>query len=476
MTLAADTVSGSGDPRVPGPGVAGLEDLPAGPELAAVIASVDVRALSGFDLVSLLSATERLTAWSQATQLAAIAEVSRRPQGALFPPDADARRGRAGHNPFAAMDVPAELGLSRWAAEDRLGLAVCLDRLPAAQAALAGGRIDLAKVRALVSGVDGLPDAEAAAVASHVLVRGPDQLLGAFRESVRRAVLRADPTAAERRHRKAVQSRRVELVPLADGMAGLWAVDRADRTAATSLAITGLAEEAKAPGDTRTLAQRRADVLADFGDQTLRLRNLPRRQRRRTQLQVAVAATTLLGLDEEPGELAGYGPIPASLARELAGDATWRRLLTDPTSGVVTDYGTTTYQPPASLADLVIAKRPRCGGLGCRQPARCCQLDHAVPFPHGPTAEPNLGPLCQHDHIDKHKSGWRYQLLPDGSVRWTSPSGHVHTKPPEPLLEPPPERSGDASDAVGSGRPAADDAPPTSESPRRNGDEDAPPF
>jgi len=39
-------------------------------------------------------------------------------------------------------------------------------------------------------------------------------------------------------------------------------------------------------------------------------------------VHVTVALSTLLGLDEQPGELAGHGPIPAVLARRLAADPT----------------------------------------------------------------------------------------------------------------------------------------------------------
>ncbi|MCY7372883.1 MAG: HNH endonuclease, partial [Spirochaetaceae bacterium] len=124
-------------------------------------------------------------------------------------------------------------------------------------------------------------------------------------------------------------------------------------------------------------------------------------------LQVTVGITTLLGLDEEPGELSGYGPITADLAREIAGDATWTRILTDPTSGTLLDYGRTVYRPPQSLADRLIATHRRCRGIGCRMPARRCHLDHTRPFPDGPTAESNLGPLCEFDHIGKHETDWR---------------------------------------------------------------------
>ena len=53
-----------------------------------------------------------------------------------------------------------------------------------------------------------------------------------------------------------------------------------------------------------------------------------------------VALSTLLGFDEQPGELAGYGPIPADLARRMAADptGTWTRLVTDEL-GQLVDYG-----------------------------------------------------------------------------------------------------------------------------------------
>ena len=37
-------------------------------------------------------------------------------------------------------------------------------------------------------------------------------------------------------------------------------------------------------------------------------------------------ASTLLGLDDDPCELTGYGPIPADLGRRIAANGTWRRL------------------------------------------------------------------------------------------------------------------------------------------------------
>ena len=45
-------------------------------------------------------------------------------------------------------------------------------------------------------------------------------------------------------------------------------------------------------------------------------------------MNVTVPFTTLIGATDQPGELAGYGPITAEVGRRIAGDAVWRRVLT----------------------------------------------------------------------------------------------------------------------------------------------------
>jgi hypothetical protein len=115
-------------------------------------------------------------------------------------------------------------------------------------------------------------------------------------------------------------------------------------------------------------------------------------------ITVVIPHSTLTGADDGPGELTGYGPIPAGLAREIAADAVSRRLITDPLSGTVLDHGRTTYHPPAGLADHVRARDLHCRGPRCPRPATTCELDHHLPYPQGATAEPNLTALCKLHH------------------------------------------------------------------------------
>ena len=127
------------------------------------------------------------------------------------------------------------------------------------------------------------------------------------------------------------------------------------------------------------------------------------------------------------------------MARELAQDGTWRRLLTDPT-GQVSEVGTVTYRPGADLTRTVIARDVTCTFPGCRQPASRCDLDHIVPVrPHPPRRDPdlaeNLHALCRHHHQAKTKKHWNVHRNPTTGVTWwTSADGITYARHPTPLL------------------------------------------
>ncbi len=174
-----------------------------------------------------------------------------------------------------------------------------------------------------------------------------------------------------------------------------------------------------------TLDQLRADALSVIAEQFLEKtasENLA--HGRPVTLNLTLDLPTFLGLDEKPGILAGYGEIPASTARILATDAKWRRFITDPLTGNLLDYGRTTYEPPQALVDFIVARDRRCRFPGCRQPARVCDIDHAVPWEEGgDTSKENVGLLCRRHHRMKTHGGWRLNSFADGSCEWTSPEG-----------------------------------------------------
>ncbi|MGI5186815.1 HNH endonuclease [Promicromonospora sp. CA-289599] len=168
----------------------------------------------------------------------------------------------------------------------------------------------------------------------------------------------------------------------------------------------------------------------------------------RPVVRVTIPASALLGLDDAPGHLAGYGPIPAETARIIAQDATWQRLLTDPVTGILTDYSTTTYQPGKVLRAAVEARDETCTFGWCDTAATGCDLDHIQPFDHhknddpvrdsnntggapGQTRAQNLQPLCRKHHLLKTHAGWGVVRDPlTGITTWTTPTGRTHTRPP----------------------------------------------
>jgi hypothetical protein len=90
---------------------------------------------------------------------------------------------------------------------------------------------------------------------------------------------------------------------------------------------------------------------------------------------------------------------------------------------------------PAHLRRAAAARHPHCAFPGCDQPASVCQIHHLVPrSAGGPTALPNLVPLCAFHHlIVIHRWGWTLRLKPDGTTTATSPDGrrvfHSHGPP-----------------------------------------------
>lgn len=149
-------------------------------------------------------------------------------------------------------------------------------------------------------------------------------------------------------------------------------------------------------------------------------------------------------------ELAGYGPIPVSVAERIAaGAGSWSRVLTHPVTGTVLDHDRTTYAVPADLRRRLRARDGTCRFPGYRRRAEHCDLDHTVAWVEGgPTAAENLAGLCRHHHVLKHRQGplGRWQVrhrrpgTPEGVLEWTSPAGRVHVTYPQqhhhPVLSP----------------------------------------
>ena len=159
-------------------------------------------------------------------------------------------------------------------------------------------------------------------------------------------------------------------------------------------------------------------------------------QGRLTHLNVTIAASTLAGLDDRPGDLDGHGPIPADLARAIAASAsTIATIAIKPGCGTGLDLGRTVYRPRLALRDHVTIRDQTCRFPGCRRPAKRCQIDHSDEFcpaesEGGVTCPCNLQCLCVFHHGLKTAGLWDSVLHSDASVTWTSPTGRSYSSQP----------------------------------------------
>jgi len=144
----------------------------------------------------------------------------------------------------------------------------------------------------------------------------------------------------------------------------------------------------------------------------------PQTRQRLAGALLAMAARTLSG----PGGLAAH--LRAGLGCGILTSAS-----------LPLDVGAAIETIPAHLRRAAAIRHPRCAFPGCEQPASVCDIHHLVPRSQGgPTALPNLVPLCSFHHLTViHRWGWTLTLHPDGGTTATNPDGtrtlHSHGPP-----------------------------------------------
>ena len=153
-------------------------------------------------------------------------------------------------------------------------------------------------------------------------------------------------------------------------------------------------------------------------------------------LDIVIGLESLLALNSEPGLVRGVGPIPAEEVRELLEDATMRRLVSDPLTGHLLDYGRKTYRVSDRLREFIQARDGTCRFPGCSRRAERCQIDHAESWRDGGTTSlANLGALCIRHHQLKTHGGWRIVASDEsGACTWVSPLGRRYDHRAAPLL------------------------------------------
>jgi hypothetical protein len=86
------------------------------------------------------------------------------------------------------------------------------------------------------------------------------------------------------------------------------------------------------------------------------------------------------------------------------------------------------HDPGVKLRHLTQVRHATCTGPWCRRPATRCDYEHNTPYETGGrTCLCNGGPKCRRDHRLKQDPRWSVDQLPDGTFRWTTPTGRQYT-------------------------------------------------
>ena len=456
-----------------------LRALPSAAVLAK-LAAIDPAHLPLASRIDYLEALERQTSWLQALMQRAIIAVAGRTASESDDPI-------YGIDEAEREDVSTALRLSPASAQHKIDIARALTNfLPNTCSALATGEISTAHATAIAREAasalnKGLPESVIFNLEERAISYSEFHTPSQVGSLVRKVIATSTPQEFEETVADAREMRRVSCFNDFDGMSTIVALLPAHEAQVVMSAIeafilregsecadcratskanplndlnlicthevgaagagaagAGAAGAGATKRDLRNKDMKRADALSEIASRFLAstIENVTPHRRPLT-VNVTIDLPTLLGLAENPGELAGYGPIPASVAREIASDAKWKRFITEPITGNLLDFGRESYEPPQALKDFLIARDRTCRFPGCRRSALLSDLDHARSWESGgATSLENLGALCRRHHRMKTHGGWSIESYSDGSCLWKSPAGKEFFSPARAVGDP----------------------------------------
>jgi hypothetical protein len=299
------------------------------------------------------------------------------------------------------------------AAMDTLGL---IRDLPATADALLTGRLSLLQVSEVAAVASEWPETE------QELLDAADTLsLNELRDTCRR-VQAAMVIDEEDRHRRIRKGRYLRSWTDRSGAVRLSArltpEEGARLLAEVDARCDAIVDDAKAGGWYESVEAHRADALVDLA-----------RSAGADESSSAPEALIHVWVDYdalmrghtvagEQCEIPGVGPIPVSVARQLANDAYLKVLVTKGEDITVVAHAGRTI--PARLRTAVECRDPECIVPGCEERRRL-QIDHRQPVAaQGLTRLDNLARLCRRHHYEKSVLGYRYRGGP-GTWEWVAP-------------------------------------------------------
>ena len=253
-------------------------------------------------------------------------------------------------------------------------------------------------------------------------------------EAAARAVAyRLDPRAFVDRAQGAAKDRTVTLRPAPDTMSRFCGFLPVAQGVATYAALSPEADRRTADGDRRSRARSWPTPWSSGSPDS----RPPARCRSRCSW--SMPADTLLAGGDEPGDLAGAGPVPAGAARALVsrpGRTVWlRRVYARPADGALVAMDSKRRRFPTGLRRLLQVRDRTCRTPWCGAPIR--HTDHVIPSPRAARRPPRTGKgLCEACNYTKQAPGWRARPGPAGAgdrVEITTPTGHTYTSHPPPL-------------------------------------------
>jgi hypothetical protein len=345
----------------------------------------------------------------------------------------------------ASRGIAGEIGLARrispHKAQREVGWArILVTELPATFAALQAG--DTSEWRALLVARETawLSREHRATVDTEIAA----QLTGwgdrQVEAETKRLAYRLDPEGYVERIRNAPNERHVSIRPAPDAMVRLSTLLPAPAGVACYAELARTADMTVAAGDERGRGQIMADTLVERITGQAAAPDVP------VEINLVMTDQTLLGGDDEPAVIPGYGPVPAGIARRLITAASprtpmWlRRLFRSPKSGeLLTMESRRRLFTPAQRRYLTILDDV-CTTPWCGAPIR--HLDHAEPAVDGGRTKIRNGRgTCAACNYAKQAPGWHTTIRTRGRGReiiTRTPTGHVygHRSPDPPGAAP----------------------------------------
>jgi hypothetical protein len=385
------------------------------------------------DEIARLERMKSAAAAGQARLTAVLAEKRRTAEAAAGVPRAKQCRGLASEVALARRDSPVRGGR-------HLGFATALVfEMPHTLAALECGALSEWRATLIVKESACLDvedrrtlDAEMCADITKLDGLG-DRRITADAKAI---AYRLDPQAVVDRAAKAESERTVTIRPAPDAMAYVSILLPMAKGVGVYAAL-------KRAADTTFDDRSRGQVMADTAYE--RVTGTPADVADPVAVDMVITDETLLGGDDVPAILSGYGPIPASVARGLVSKAvsdersrcTLRRLYRHPKSGALVAMESRSRFFPKGLAMFIGLRDQTCRTPYCDAPIR--HRDHAAPrHRDGPTSADNGLGECERCNYTKESPGWQVTAGSGENgvhtAEFTTPTRHRYrsTAPPLP--------------------------------------------